>query len=149
MAGAINSRALGKAAINAAGSGVVAISAALYVSMPVSAKVGKRAPLAADIPFDFDIGGASNRQSATADLNIEFDSIFAASRMKSAIPQALSMSFDIAGKANQRVSGRAGMIVNLETSSKMQFAHLRQAPRARVVSVEVDIRSSTLDKEQG
>jgi|GEM_PF-3753193 len=148
MGGSVNSRILNKAALNTAGHSIVAIHAVLQMNLQIYTSSGTRRPVVSDLDVGFNIDGASGRHAALAYLDFDFEGGFAASRLKVAEPEIFSMSLDMAGEAHQRGVIQADMAIDLELADKMQFAHITKAPPARVMIVEAEVRSSTLDRER-
>jgi len=154
MAGAVNSDSLGKKTINAGGSVTVAAAAALAMEVTHAAFAIKREIIEAEISFGFDIDGGSDRRVARATLAPVFSSMVYVSRLNTAKVQEITLPFNMMNAANQRMvattmAAAPKIATDMRQTSTMQFAHLNQAPHGRVMLVEADMRTSTLDKEQG
>jgi len=148
MSATLNSTILNKAAINTNSGGLISINAVIFIPLGYYGKAAKINTITADIAFDFDIDGASSRHAAKADLEFGFESSFAASRLKVAQPEAMAIAFDMLGDANKRGIIEASMAIDLTVTDKMQFAHLHRAQQKRVMIMQAEVRSSTIEREQ-
>jgi len=147
MSGEVNSVALGKTSINA-GHQLALLAGSVSFIVYGTAHASKTVSISADMSFGFDIDGGLMRHASIANLEWGFEATGVASRLKPAEVEAMTLLIEATGAAQQRMTGKANIPIELRLEDKMQFSHLHRAPEPRVMVVEAEVRSSIMPRER-
>jgi len=144
--GCLNGDVVNALAIND-GRSLIAIGGQMDISVIGTQTAGQRRPITTNMALHLDMEGASGRYVISADLGMQLGIEADTTKWHVTGADFAACLLGVWSAPIKRQQGISNISMALNTHDKMQFSFLHRARRGRVLTVEADIRASTLRED--
>jgi len=144
--GCLNGDVVNALAIND-GRSLIAIGGQMDISVGGQQTAGQRRQITADMALHLVMEGASGRYVISADLSMQLGIEADTTKWHVTGADIAACLLNVWNAPIKRQQGTGNMSMALDMHDSMQFSFLHRARRARVLTVEADIRASTLRED--